>query len=102
MTTTIIFKNKNYGCEFIENVYVRGQEINGKCRIYACRYEKRVFLIDEYNKVLAQCYKNESWQLDSILDEDDIHHDSEILNLCEEFEQLIYDETGDEVMIINN
>lgn len=101
MTTTIIFKNKNYGCDFIENVYVRGQEINGKCRIYVCRYEKRAFLIDEYNKVLAQC-KNESWQLDYILDEDDIHHDLEMLNLCEKFEQLIYDETGDEVMIINN
>ena len=69
MTTTIFWKGKGYACEFIKNV--SSEDIKGNLRIYACRNDKRVFLVTEYNEVLAT-EKAESYQIDALIDDEDI------------------------------
>ena len=69
MTTIIFYKGKQYACEFVKNV--SSDDIKGKMRIYASRNDRRVFLITEYNEVLAM-EKAESYQIDALLDDEDI------------------------------
>ena len=68
MTTTIFYKGNQYTCEFVKNV---SSEELGNLRIYASRNDKRVFLVTEYNEVLAM-EKAESYQIDALLDDEDI------------------------------
>ena len=69
MTTTIFYKGKGYACEFVKNV--SSVDIDGQLRIYASRNDRRVFLVTEYNEVLAT-EKAESYQIDALLDDEDI------------------------------
>ena len=69
MTSTIFYKGKGYACEFIKNV--SSEDIKGNLRIYASRHDRRVFLVDDFNKVLAT-EKAESYQIDALLDDEDI------------------------------
>ena len=69
MTTTIFWKGKQYACEFVKNV--SSEDIKGTLRIYASRHDKRVFLVTEFNEVLAT-EKAESYQIDALLDDEDI------------------------------
>lgn len=84
MTTTIFYKDKQYACEFVKNV--SSEDIKGTLRIYASRHDRRVFLLTEYNKVLAM-EKAESYQIDAILDEESTNFDFEIKWLCVSFSQ---------------
>ena len=69
MTSTIFYKSKQYACEFVKNV--SSVDIDGQLRIYASRHDRRVFLVDDFNKVLAT-EKAESYQIDALLDDEDI------------------------------
>ena len=69
MTSTIFYKGKSYACEFVKNV--SSEDIKGNLRIYASRNDKRVFLVDDFNKVLAT-EMAESYQIDALLDDEDI------------------------------
>ena len=69
MTSTIIYKGKKYDCEFVKNV--SSEDIKGNLRIYASRNDRRVFLVDEFNEVLAT-EVGESYQIDALLDDEDI------------------------------
>ena len=69
MTTTIFYKGKQYACEFVKNV--SSEDIKGQLRIYASRHDRRVFLVTEFNEVLAT-EKAESYQIDALLDDEDI------------------------------
>ena len=69
MTTTIFWKGKSYACDFVKNV--SSEDIKGNLRIYASRNDKRVFLVTEYNEVLAT-EKAESYQIDALLDDEDV------------------------------
>lgn len=69
MTSTIFYKGKQYACEFVKNV--SSDDIKGKLRIYASRHDRRVFLVTEFNEVLAT-EKAKSHQIDALLDEEDI------------------------------
>ena len=69
MTTTIFYNGKSYSCEFVKNV--SSNDIKGSLRIYASRNDRRVFLVTEYNEVLAT-EKAESYQIDALLDDEDI------------------------------
>ena len=69
MTSTIFYKGKQYACEFIKNV--SSEDIKGTLRIYVSRHDRRVFLVTEYNEVLAT-EKAESYQIDALLDDEDI------------------------------
>ena len=84
MTTTIFYKGKQYACEFIKNV--SSEDIKGNLRIYANRNDKRVFLVTEFNEVLAT-ETLASYQLDAILDEEAENFDFEIKWLCCDFGQ---------------
>ena len=68
MTSNIFYKNKQYACEFVKNV--SSEDIKGTLRIYVSRHDRRVFLVDDYNKVLAT-EKAESYQIDALLDDED-------------------------------
>ena len=69
MTSNIFYNGKSYACEFIKNV--SSNDIKGTLRIYASRNDRRVFLVDDFNKVLAT-EKAESYQIDALLDDEDI------------------------------
>ena len=69
MTTTIFYNGKSYSCEFVKNV--SSEDIKGILRIYASRLDRRVFLVTEYNEVLAT-EKAENYQIDALLDDEDI------------------------------
>ena len=69
MTSTIFYNGKSYSCEFVKNV--SSVDIDGQLRIYASRNDRRVFLVTEFNEVLAT-EKAESYQIDALLDDEDI------------------------------
>ena len=69
MTTTIFWKGKEFACEFVKNV--SSDDIKGTLRIYVSRHDSRVFLVTEFNEVLAT-KKAESYQIDALLDDEDI------------------------------
>ena len=68
MTSNIFYNEKRYSCEFVKNV---SSEELGNLRIYASRHDRRVFLVDDFNKVLAT-EVGESYQIDALLDDEDI------------------------------
>ena len=82
MTTTIFYKGKGYACEFIKNV--SSEDIKGNLRIYASRNDRRVFLVDDFNKVLATEVV-ESYEIDALLDEEAENFDFETKWLCVSF-----------------
>ena len=84
MTTTIFYKGKQYACEFVKNV--SSEDIKGNLRIYASRHDRRVFLVTEFNEVLAT-ETLASYQLDAILDEESSNFDFETFWLCVSFGQ---------------
>ena len=84
MTSTIFYKGKQYACEFVKNV--SSEDIKGTLRIYASRHDRRVFLVDDYNKVLAT-EVGESYQIDALLDEEDANYIFTTLNVCCDFGQ---------------
>ena len=69
MTTTIFWKGKELACEYVKNV--SSDDIKGQLRIYVSRHDSRVFLVTEFNEVLAT-EKAESYQIDALLDDEDI------------------------------
>ena len=84
MTSTIFYNGKSYSCEFVKNV--SSEDIKGILRIYASRNDRRVFLVTEFNEVLAT-ETLASYQLDAILDEESTNFDFEIKWLCVIFSQ---------------
>lgn len=82
MTSTIFYNGKSYACEFIKNV--SSEDIKGTLRIYASRNDRRVFLVDDFNEVLAT-EVGESYQLDAILDDEDCNHVFYLKNICCDF-----------------
>ena len=99
MTSTIFYKNKQYACEFVKNVKIEGEDIKGSFKVYVSRSASRAFLVDDFNKVIAQCIIFYRSQLDAILDEEDKHHEKEIKSICKNFADTIYLESWDEVEI---
>lgn len=98
MTSTIFWNGKNYACEFIKSVKAEGsEELKGSFKIYVSRTASRAFLVDDFNKVIAQRIVFFSYELDAILDDEDKHHEKEINKLCNYFAEIIWDETWDEV-----
>lgn len=84
MTSTIFYKGKGYACEFIKNV--SSEDIKGNLRIYASRHDRRVFLVDDFNKVLAT-ETLASYEIDALLDEEDANYIFTTLNVCCDFGQ---------------
>lgn len=84
MTTTIFYNGKRYACEFVKNV--SSEDIKGNLRIYASRNDRRVFLVTEFNEVLATEVV-ESYEIDALLDEEDANYIFTTLNVCCDFGQ---------------
>ena len=82
MTSTIFWKGKSHACEFVKNVSC--EDIKGNLRIYASRNDRRVFLVTEYNEVLATEVV-ESYEIDALLDEEDANYIFATLNVCCDF-----------------
>ena len=84
MTSTIFYKGKQYACEFVKNV--SSEDIKGNLRIYASRNDRRVFLVNDYNEVLATEVV-ESYEIDALLDEEDANYIFATINICCDFGQ---------------
>lgn len=84
MTTTIFYNGKSYSCEFVKNV--SSEDIEGILRIYANRHNRRVFLVTEFNEVLATEVV-ESYEIDALLDEEDANYIFATINVCCDFGQ---------------
>ena len=84
MTTTIYYNGKSYACEFIKNV--SSNDIKGNLRIYASRNDRRAFLVDDFNKVLAT-ETLASYEIDALLDEEDANYIFATINVCCDFGQ---------------
>ena len=84
MTTTIFWKGKQYACEFVKNV--SSEDIKGILRIYVSRNDRRVFLVNDYNEVLAT-EMVESYEIDALLDEEDANYIFATINVCCDFGQ---------------
>ena len=84
MTSTIFYKGKGYACEFVKNV--SSEDIKGILRIYASRNDRRVFLVTEFNEVLATEVV-ESYEIDALLDEEDANYIFATINICCDFGQ---------------
>ena len=81
MTSNIFYKGKSYACEFVKNV---SEDIKGTLRIYASRNDRRVFLVTEFNEVLATEVV-ESYEIDALLDEEDANYIFATINICCDF-----------------
>lgn len=84
MTSTIFYKGKGYDCEYVKNV--SSEDIKGNLRIYASRHNRRVFLVTEFNEVLAT-ETLASYEIDALLDEEDANYIFTTLNVCCDFGQ---------------
>ncbi len=84
MTSTIFYKGKSYACEFVKNV--SSEDIKGKLRIYASRHDRLVFLVTEFNEVLATEVV-ENYEIDALLDEEDANYIFATINICCDFGQ---------------
>lgn len=84
MTTTITWKGKEFACEFVKNV--SSEDIKGNLRIYASRNDRRVFLVTEFNEVLATEVV-ESYEIDALIDEEDANYIFATINVCCDFGQ---------------
>ena len=84
MTSNIFYKGKQYACEFVKNV--SSEDIKGTLRIYVSRHDRRVFLVTEFNEVLAT-ETIESYKVDILLDEEDGRWIFETMRLCCDFGQ---------------
>lgn len=82
MTSTIFYKGKSYACEFVKNV--SSEDIKGNLRIYVSRHDRRVFLVTEFNEVLATEVV-ESYEIDALLDEEDANYIFATINVCCDF-----------------
>ena len=84
MTSNIFYKGKQYACEYVKNV--SSEDIKGTLRIYVSRHDRRVFLVTEFNEVLAT-ETLDSYKVDILLDEEDGRSIFETICRCCDFGQ---------------
>ena len=73
--TTINYKNKNYECEFIDTIeYSFGVFYS----IYVNKFLQRAFLVDNNNNAIAKYTILFEFELESILNKEDKHHEEEV------------------------
>ena len=95
MTTIIKFNNLCFASIKIEDAKIKVTDngnINDSFRLYVSKHGMRAFVVVEGTNVTLASVKLDTYQLNSILDNEDINHEEEIDNICNEFVDIILDE----------
>ena len=66
--------------------------INDSFHLYVSKHGMRAFIVADDTNVALASVKLDTYQLNSILDNDDINHEEVIDNICDEFVDIILDE----------
>ena len=95
MTTMIKFGDLCFASLKIEDAKIRVTDnvnINDSFHLYVSKHGMRAFVVVEGTNVALASVKLDTYQLNSILDNDDINHEEVIDNICNEFVDIILDE----------
>lgn len=68
------------------------QYMNDSFRLFVSKHGMRAFVVVEGTNVALASVKLDTYQVDSILDKEDINHEEEIDNICNEFVDIILEE----------
>ena len=95
MTTMIKFNNLCFASIKIEDAKIKVTDnvnINDSFHLYVSKHGMRAFVVVEGTNVALASVKLDIYQLDAILDNEDINHEEEIDNICNEFVDIILEE----------
>lgn len=79
----------------IEDAKIRvtdNSNVNDSFRLFVSKHGMRAFVVADDTNVALSSIKLDEYQLNSILDNEDINHEEEIDNICDEFVDIILDE----------
>lgn len=95
MTKIIKFNNLCFASQKIEDAKIRvfdNANINDSFSVFVSKHGMRAFVVADDTNVALASVKLDTYQLNSILDNEDINHEEEIDNICNEFVDIILDE----------
>lgn len=95
MTTMIKFNNLCFASIKIEDAKIKVTDnvnINDSFSVFVSKHGMRAFVVVEGTNVALASVKLDIYQLDAILDNEDINHEEVIDNICDEFVDIILDE----------
>ena len=93
--TTIKFGDLCFASLKIEDAKIRVTDninINDSFCLYVSKHGMRAFVVADDTNVALASVKLDTYQLNSILDNEDMNHEEEIDNICNEFVDIILDE----------
>ena len=79
----------------IEDAKIRvtdNENINDSFNVFVSKHGMRAFVVIEGTNVALASVKLDTYQVDALLDDEDINHEEEIDNICNEFVDIILDE----------
>ena len=96
MTTKMIkFNNLCFASLKIEDAKIRVTDnlnINDSFSVFVSKHGMRAFVVVEGTNAALASVKLDTYQIDALLDDEDINHEEEIDNICNEFVDIILDE----------
>lgn len=95
MTKIIKFNNLCFASQKIEDAKIRvfdNANINDSFSVFVSKHGMRAFVVVDDNDMALASVKLDTYQVDSILDNDDINHEEVIDNICDEFVDIILEE----------
>ena len=90
----IKFNNLCFASLKIEDAKIRvtDETINDSFSVFVSQHGMRAFVVADDTNVALASVKLDEYQLNSILNNEDINHEEEIDNICNEFVDIILDE----------
>ena len=91
----IKFNNLIFASLKIEDAKIRvtdNENINDSFNVFVSKHGMRAFVVVEGTNVALASVKLDTYQVDALLDDEDINHEEEIDNICNEFVDIILDE----------
>ena len=95
MEKMIDFNSLIFASQKIEDAKIKVTDefnIDDSFHLYVSKHGMRAFIVADDTNVALASIKLDTYQLDSILDNDDINHEEVIDNICDEFVDIILDE----------
>ena len=71
---------------------IDNESINDSFSVFVSQHGMRAFVVVEGTNVALASVKLDTYQIDALLDDEDINHEEEIDNICNEFVDIILDE----------
>ena len=95
MAKMIKFNNLIFASLKIEDAKIKVTDnvnINDSFNVFVSKHGMRAFIVVEGTNVALASVKLDTYQVDALLDDEDINHEEEIDNICNEFVDIILDE----------